>query len=177
MKENNEELKTLQNVVSLIGQAKVGVTLTQVQTRGEETIGSLVVAQRTLKEGIPSIHFGGNYIFLALDFKNAKGMDSKAVSHTLKQWLNKSTESEVTNKEVEDHFYFVLDLVSVAEDGLTYGLKLVNPAFWGMDESTLNMSFDKASASFYRQAVDYSNIERKEKIEAMNEMAYKNGLE
>ncbi len=172
---NNEE-ETLMTMMNLIGEGKanVGITLTQIQSKGNDVIGSMVLSERTLKEGVPTIHFGGKYVFLDLDFKLAKGMDSNAVNHILKQWLDKSTDSVVgEKKEIQNSYYFIMDIIAIGEDGYTYGFKLINPAFWTMEETTLKMSYDQSNITIYKQDVDYSAIEKQKRRAEIAEMERK----
>ena len=156
---------------------KINVTLTQIQTREEKTIGSQKIAERVLKEGIPSVAFAGKYAFIDVDFKHAKGMDANAVEHILKMWAEKSTEAETSNKEIKNHFYFEILIMAVdEEDGYTYGLQFVNPAFWYAEESTLRMSYEKETVSYFRQEIDYSDIAKQKQREMIAEMEAKNGL-
>ncbi len=167
MEENNiettEEFEVLKTAMSLIRQGDIGITITQLQTRDEETIGKMDIAERVLKEGLASVHFGGDYVFLDIDFKHAKGMDANAVNHFLKQWSQKETDALLEKKEIENRFYFGITIVAVAEDKMAYGIKMINPAFWTMEESTLKMSFPKTQFSFFRQEID----EKKERADRM----------
>lgn len=155
----NEQRSLLIECLDHCIDGSAGVFLTEARFKNDELLNSVEIAKKISTDVRPVMRFGGDWVFVDLEFPARDSLDLKSFSHIWEQFLNKATEV-VKNPEafIDTEFLYTIDIVGTDEN-TTYIMTVTNPAFFCQMGNKLSFSAPLEHLSFHKAGTDFAKLD------------------